>query len=770
MESDPIFNESISDYLPAKEMSVDSPTLNTYTASSAQPPASQSQYEHIDGPRPGVTQSQPPIEHVCTIVPTEQPHEDIQHEDTRVNVTYIRHTCTATHGGDNTIHAPQGPTQGLPTNGATGASVTPTLHFTTARAAFSSYVPDGALQDLLSPTNVFAHKYAEWDGSIFEVPDFGPDPFLSQPQPVPELRGPISTPFSLEGFTKALENHPNAEFREYTLGILRDGADLGVRDIERFGNKGVIFANAQSALENAHVVDAWLDARLQEGAVVPIRNKGSVRHMYFSRLAVSLGSKKRIVSNFSHPHQHSLNDCIDREQTSLCYPGIGALSDAMQRWPETNVGLGADVRSAFHNVAVRSNQRHLLGFQWRGNIYACVRLALGIRSASKIYASIGLAINFHITNSLLRAGLENQFLIAGLPATGQEITDKLGILPLVYADDHHVCCANEQVAKQAFPIVDQALADLTIPHAIEKDARGTKLTFIGFVADYHNKTLEVKPSKRESIIQRLEELKTAGEVHAQHGRSIIGTLIYVAQLTRGLNPFLTTLNATVHAALRQWRAHGRPSVRLGLDTLDDIDRILQYLQRFPLLSTVPDRVAFLVTDASAKYGNGGAGYLLDRQGSVHWLAYKHPRVLSMQDENGDPITGTLSSSALVECLAVAAMVIHHQDLLRNTTVYATLDAQAAIGALKGFRSHRTPAINLVLKTMAWPMGEAGIILHARWCTRESSLIMLADHLSRSQVDQFLAQCPAAQPQPSLPPDQLPPIISQLAAFLQQQQP
>lgn len=638
--------------------------------------------------------------------------------------------------------------------------------YATVRAGFGPTVPDVEIATLMADHTEHMHQHQDYDGTLYKPPDFGPNPYPDNSQAVPELRVPVTTPFNVAGFKKALLHHPNRAFADYVIEVLTAGADLGVRNIEQHGHKGTLFANAASALTNKTVVDAWLAKRIMEGSVVTIQDKRDIPHLYFNKLAVKVGDKPRVVCNLSHPYGESLNSCIDSTQTSLTYPRIAALVQVMQRWPETNAALSKDVRSAFHNVPVTIGQRHLLAFHWRGHVYCMLRLALGIRSASKIYCAVGLAINYHITTSLCKAGLTSSFIVTPLLAANSPVTDNYGCAPIVYCDDHHVAFANAEVAQEAYPVVDKAFQELTVPNAIEKDARGNQLTFIGFQIDYRAKTLAITDAKRDKIVLKLRELQSTRRLHAVQGRSILGVLIYMAQLTRGITPFLTGLNGLVYATLRQAKLTGQHTVTIPSNVLADIEMLVQHLSRFPLVSVVPERVARMVTDASGKSGNGAGGFLIDHNGAIHWLAYKHPPILCVQNEKGEPTPGTESSSALLEVLVVATMILEHRHLLSNTLVLATLDAQAAIGALKGFKSYRTAAINHVLKLLSFPMGESGITLHTYWQPRETILIQLADHLSRLQTSEFLELCPGAKTTPTKGLDQLPQTVAQVVSFLE----
>ena len=53
-----------------------------------------------------------------------------------------------------------------------------------------------------------------------------------------------------------------------------------------------------------------------------------------------------------------------------------------------------DIESAYRMVPVHPSDRHLLGMEWKGNIYVDTALPFGLRSAPKIFNSVADAIEW----------------------------------------------------------------------------------------------------------------------------------------------------------------------------------------------------------------------------------------------------------------------------------------------------------------------------------------------------------------------------------------
>ena len=82
--------------------------------------------------------------------------------------------------------------------------------------------------------------------------------------------------------------------------------------------------------------------------------------------------------DLSSPHGHSINDGIAKELCSIHYASV---DDAASQVVE--VGQGAflakmDIRQAYRNIPVASQDRHLLGLQWNGKVYIDQVLPFGL--------------------------------------------------------------------------------------------------------------------------------------------------------------------------------------------------------------------------------------------------------------------------------------------------------------------------------------------------------------------------------------------------------
>ena len=92
---------------------------------------------------------------------------------------------------------------------------------------------------------------------------------------------------------------------------------------------------------------------------------------------------------------HSVNDGIDARLCSLSYVSVDDIAAALLR-----LGRGAktDIKSAYRQVPVHPDDRHLLGLQWQGHYYIDTVLPFGLRSAPIIFSAIAEALEWIVCN------------------------------------------------------------------------------------------------------------------------------------------------------------------------------------------------------------------------------------------------------------------------------------------------------------------------------------------------------------------------------------
>ena len=99
----------------------------------------------------------------------------------------------------------------------------------------------------------------------------------------------------------------------------------------------------------------------------------------------------RVIHHLSYPVGDSVNAHIPREHTAVQY---GSLDDAVELLADLHAPFLAktDIANAFRLIPIRSQESPLLGFRWRGRIYADRALPMGCSSSSQIFQTFSDAL------------------------------------------------------------------------------------------------------------------------------------------------------------------------------------------------------------------------------------------------------------------------------------------------------------------------------------------------------------------------------------------
>ena len=96
--------------------------------------------------------------------------------------------------------------------------------------------------------------------------------------------------------------------------------------------------------------------------------------------------------DMSSPEGGSVNDGIPEELCSLSYVGIKDAARAIQDRGRGAMMAKVDVKSAYRNIPVHSEDRWMMGMMWEGALYIDTCLPFGLRSVPKIFTAIADAV------------------------------------------------------------------------------------------------------------------------------------------------------------------------------------------------------------------------------------------------------------------------------------------------------------------------------------------------------------------------------------------
>ena len=302
---------------------------------------------------------------------------------------------------------------------------------------------------------------------------------------------------------------------EYLLNGFRSGFRIGYdySSLRRPATK-----NMKSATEMAYIVDKNLaqevEARRLLGPLLPM----SLPHVHISPFGVipkSQPGKWRTILDLSSPHGMSVNDGIPKDLCSLRYVRVDDIVDKLAVMGPGTQMAKVDIESAYRMVPVHPSDRHLLGMEWKGNIYVDTALPFGLRSAPKIFNSVADAIEW-----ILKArGVTNvshyldDFIFIGAAGTSE-------------------CQRNLQ-------LVLEACAALGVPLAMHKvEGPSTCLIFLGILLDTVNMELRLPDGKLKALSVLIKSWRGRKVCSRRELESLAGHLCHACKVVRPGRRFL----------------------------------------------------------------------------------------------------------------------------------------------------------------------------------------------------------------------------------------
>jgi len=165
------------------------------------------------------------------------------------------------------------------------------------------------------------------------------------------------------------------------------------------------------------IVCTYLKAKLQEGRVACCGPMGMAKwlNIHVSPFGVipKKGRPNRwwLILDLSAPENHSVNNGIPKNWCSLQYLSV---SDMVEQIVHLDPGalLGKMyIRQAYRNIPMSTDDSHLLGMQWEGNIYVDKALLFGLCSAPIIFSAVADALQWIMLQD--RASWVGHFYHAG---------------------------------------------------------------------------------------------------------------------------------------------------------------------------------------------------------------------------------------------------------------------------------------------------------------------------------------------------------------------
>ena len=346
------------------------------------------------------------------------------------------------------------------------------------------------------------------------------------------------TPYVLSEWEERSKGFPDEQVRQSVLDGIKDGFSLGFSPGAPLGS---VSRNSSKAEANASVVRDYLREEAEYGCIAgpfptkPFpnlhRNKISVvpkptETFDAEGLPVASGPTTdafRLIVDLSAPKDKSVNDGIPDEHAKVKYTSLSSILDELvERGPDTLLGK-IDFKRAYRSVAVKVEDRMLLGIFHEGSWYVDLCLPFGGRSCAKLFNTVG-----DVALHAFRKVAPNSFLEH-------------------YLDDY-VTLGDPTSASEEFEAVVDAAAKMGIPLSEKKLERpSSRVKFLGFIVDAPSLSVSLPLDKKAKYAAKLAEVVGKKFTTRQTLLEIAGCLIHCCQVFPQGKPFLRSIFSKAHS-------------------------------------------------------------------------------------------------------------------------------------------------------------------------------------------------------------------------------
>ena len=465
--------------------------------------------------------------------------------------------------------------------------------------------------------------------------------------------------------------------------------------------------NLKSADEFSGVIDRKLSKELVMGRILgPYTIPPAMAKFRVSPLGVVPKKAKgefRMIHHLSYPEGESVNDFIPDEMSSVTYATIQDAISFIQGSRQHVHMAKVDIESAFRIIPVSPADRPLLGFQWKGQYFMDAVLPMGCRSSPAIFERFSTALEWAALN-------------------------KLGVTAMVHVLDDFLLLAHTATKCQRDLTSFITLChNLAVPLAHSKTVGpSSSITFLGITLDAVRMEARLPEDKLVKARSLLLAFLNKSKVTLRELQMLVGVLNFACSVVVPGRAFLRRL-IDLTIGIR----HPHHRVRLTRQAKLDLGVWLEFLNNFNgrsfFLATrfLTGDVLQLYTDAA-----GGVGY-----GAMCGSAWFHGRW---------PETWRSFSVSVLELYPIMAAVVVWSDSWANKNVCFFTDHESLVPILNN-QTSRDPNIMALLRPLVLTCLRFNINFTARHIPGRYNI--LADKLSRSQVEEFRILAPWAHARP-----------------------
>ena len=402
----------------------------------------------------------------------------------------------------------------------------------------------------------------------------------------------------------------------------------------------------------------------------------------------------RMIHHLLYPKGASINDSIPPEFSSVKYASVEDAISLIQRQGKGCAMAKTDVRSAFRIVPVQPSDYPLLGFKWKEKWYYDKTLPMGCSSSCQIFKDLSTAMEWVAKNKL-------------------QIPYIIHIL-----DDFLIIDKSLDTCGAKLNRFLQFCHELGVPMAEEKTVGPAHvLTFAGIELDCLQHEARLPREKVEKCREVILQFLSRKKVTLRELQSLIGLLNFACSIIKPGRVFLRRLiNLTIGVF--------RPTyfIRLTLDVKKDLRIWQQFLTSFNCQSMFLEEVwtssgaLSFYTDAAQSCGFGTIF-------GMHWTYVKWPDKWKQQD------------ISVLELYPIVLGVFLWAARLKHKRVLFYSDNESVVHVINKQTSKHKGLLALVRQLVLLCLSQ-NIYFRAPHVPGRHNV--LADSLSRLQVERFLS--------------------------------
>ncbi|XP_069108938.1 uncharacterized protein [Argopecten irradians] len=518
----------------------------------------------------------------------------------------------------------------------------------------------------------------------------------------------LPTPVNYAVLCKYLQGYDSSKI-EFLENGFKFGFKLQYKGTRAFRDS----KNLKSALDNANILNEKMTKEISAGRIA-----GPFANPPFSDLQISplgLVPKKephefRLIHHLSYPEGSSINDGIASEDTYVKYQTVSDAIGLIKYFGKGALMAKTDIENAFRILPIHPHDYSLLGMKIGQNFYYDKVLPMGCSISCRLFEEFSTSLQWIVQHKLQGVGVAHildDFLFVAPNNSDKCQTDLNNFL--------HLC----------------KITGVPIKHS-KTVQPCTTLTFLGIELDSVKMEARLPREKLDKIGNLLASFIRKKKVTLRELQSLIGLLNFACSVIAPGRPFLRRLIDLTKGLTKHYH-----HIRLTSEAKADIKAWQHFIQSYNGVTLfLPDiwessTHLHFYTDASGL----GFGAVLGTQ----WFFGEWPHVF-----NKYHIT-------IKELFPIVLAVQLWGNALKNKCILFHCDNSAVVAVLNTHTSKEPTVMKLVRKLVL-----TSLRLNFMFCAEhiQGKRNVLADHLSRLQVDRFRLLAPHMDRDPTSIPDNL----------------